>query len=85
MAENLDILNTAVSLLIKAALLAARFAGRVRQRYLKRLPTGMSMPKPGKSSSSKTASTNSKCSSRSFKNTIIRRAKSHDMRFVRGS
>jgi len=37
MAENLDILNTAVSLLIKAALLAARFAGRVRQRYLKRL------------------------------------------------
>jgi len=37
MAENLDILNTAVSLLIRAALLAARFAGRVRQRYLKRL------------------------------------------------
>jgi hypothetical protein len=37
MAENLDILNTAVSLLIRAALLAARFSGRVRQRYLKRL------------------------------------------------
>ena len=37
MAENLEILNTAVSLLIKAALLAARFSGRVRQRYLNRL------------------------------------------------
>jgi hypothetical protein len=37
MAENLDVLNTAVSLLIRAALLAARFSGRVRQRYLKRL------------------------------------------------
>ncbi len=30
-AENLDILNTAVSLLIRAALLAVRFAGRVRR------------------------------------------------------
>jgi hypothetical protein len=37
MAENLDLLNAAVSLLIRAALLAARFAGRVWQRYLKRL------------------------------------------------
>ncbi|MEN6426618.1 MAG: helix-turn-helix domain-containing protein [Phycisphaerales bacterium] len=37
MAENLDMLNTAVSLLIRAALLAARFSGRVRQRSLKRL------------------------------------------------
>jgi transposase-like protein len=37
MAENLDILNTAVSLLIRAALLAARFSGRVRKRSLKRL------------------------------------------------
>jgi hypothetical protein len=37
MADNLDILNTSVSLLIKAALLAARFSGRVRQRSLKRL------------------------------------------------
>jgi transposase-like protein len=37
MAENLDILNTAVSLLIRAALLAARFSGRARQRSLKRL------------------------------------------------
>ena len=37
MAENLDILNTAVSLLVRAALLAARFSGRVRQRSLKRL------------------------------------------------
>jgi transposase InsO family protein len=37
MAENLDLLNAAVSLLIRAALLAARFSGRVRQRSLKRL------------------------------------------------
>ena len=39
MAENLDILNAAVSLLVKAALLAARFSGRVRRRSLKRLVT----------------------------------------------
>jgi hypothetical protein len=31
MAENLDVLNTTVSLLIRAALLAARFSGRVRK------------------------------------------------------
>ncbi|HUV62873.1 MAG TPA: DDE-type integrase/transposase/recombinase [Sedimentisphaerales bacterium] len=37
MAENLDILNAAVSLLVRAALLAARFSGRVRRRSLKRL------------------------------------------------
>ena len=37
MAENLDVLNTAVSLLIRAVLLAARFSGRVRRRSLKRL------------------------------------------------
>jgi putative transposase len=37
MADNLEILNTAVSLLIRAVLLAARFSGRVRQRSLKRL------------------------------------------------
>ncbi|MCU0917302.1 MAG: hypothetical protein MUC88_22470 [Planctomycetes bacterium] len=37
MAENLDILNAAVSLLTRAALLAARFSGGVRQRYLQRL------------------------------------------------
>ena len=37
MAENLDVLNTAVSLLIRATLLAARFSGRVRLRYLRRL------------------------------------------------
>jgi transposase InsO family protein len=37
MAEDLDVLNTAVSLLIRAALLAARFSGRLRQRSLKRL------------------------------------------------
>jgi hypothetical protein len=37
MAENFDVLNAAVSLLIRAVLLAARFSGRVRQRYLRRL------------------------------------------------
>jgi len=37
MVENLDIVNVAVSLLIRAALLAARFSGRVRRRSLKRL------------------------------------------------
>jgi hypothetical protein len=37
MTENLHILNAAVSLLVKAALLAARFSGRVRKRSLKRL------------------------------------------------
>ena len=37
MAENLDVLNAAVSLLIRAALLAARFSGRVRRRSLQRL------------------------------------------------
>ncbi len=37
MAENLDILNTAVSLVIRAVLLAARFSGRVRRRSLERL------------------------------------------------
>ena len=39
MTENLDLLNTAVSLLIRAALLAARFSGRVRQRSLTHLAT----------------------------------------------
>jgi hypothetical protein len=39
MAENLDVLNAAVSLLIQAVLLAARFSGRVRRRSLKRLAT----------------------------------------------
>jgi len=37
MTETLDILNAAVSLLIRAALLAAQFSGRVRKRSLKRL------------------------------------------------
>ena len=37
MAENLDVINAAISLLIRAALLAARFSGRVRQRHLRRL------------------------------------------------
>ncbi len=37
MAEDLNVLNTAVSLLIRAALLAARFSGRVRKRSLRRL------------------------------------------------
>jgi hypothetical protein len=37
MVERLEIVNAAVSLLIKAALLAARFSGRVHRRSLKRL------------------------------------------------
>jgi transposase InsO family protein len=37
MADNVEILNAAVSLLVRAALLAARFSGRARHRYLKRL------------------------------------------------
>jgi len=37
MTENLDILDAAVSLLVKAALLAARCSGRARRRSLKRL------------------------------------------------
>jgi transposase len=37
MADNVEIVNAAVSLLVRAALLAARFSGRVRQRSLKRL------------------------------------------------
>jgi len=37
MTENPGTINAAVSLLIKAALLAARFSGRVRKRSLKRL------------------------------------------------
>ncbi len=37
MNKNLDIINFAVSLIIKAALIAAQFSGRVRKRSLKRL------------------------------------------------
>jgi hypothetical protein len=37
MTNNLDIVNVAVSLIVKAALLAARFSGRARKRSLKRL------------------------------------------------
>jgi putative transposase len=37
MAENLEILNTAVFLFTQAVLLAARFSGRVRRRSLQRL------------------------------------------------
>src|SRR4030042_5761785 len=37
MAEHLDVLNTAVSLLIRGVLLGARFSRRVRTRSLKRL------------------------------------------------
>jgi putative transposase len=37
MAKDLEILDTAVSLLIRAVLLAARFSGRVRGRSLRRL------------------------------------------------
>lgn len=37
MTNNIKIINTAVELIIKAAILAARFSGRVRKRSLKRL------------------------------------------------
>ena len=36
MDKNLDIITYAVSLIIKAAIIAARFSGRVRKRSLKR-------------------------------------------------
>jgi transposase InsO family protein len=39
MKKNLDITNYAVSLIIKAALIAARFSGRARKRSLRRLAT----------------------------------------------
>ncbi len=39
MNKNLDIINFAVSLIIKAALIAARFTGRARKRSLRRLAT----------------------------------------------
>lgn len=39
MKNNIDIINTAVVLVIKAAILAAGFSGRVRKRNLKRLAT----------------------------------------------
>lgn len=37
MTKNIDIINAAVDLIIKAAILAARFSGRARKRSLKRL------------------------------------------------
>jgi transposase len=37
MTNNIDIINVAVELIIKAAILAARFSGRARKRSLKRL------------------------------------------------
>jgi hypothetical protein len=42
MTENLDSLNTAISLLVRAVLLAARSSGRVRKRSVK-----CSAPHPG--------------------------------------
>ena len=39
MNKNLDIINFAVSPIIKAALIAARFSGRFRKRSLRRLAT----------------------------------------------
>jgi hypothetical protein len=44
MAEDLDILNMAVSFLIKAGLFAARFSGQVRRQSLKRLATAAGVP-----------------------------------------
>lgn len=37
MTNNIDIINAAVALIIKAAILAARFSGKARKRSLKRL------------------------------------------------
>ena len=37
MAPNIEIFNAAVTLIIKSAILAARFSGRARKRSLKRL------------------------------------------------
>ncbi len=37
MTNNVDIINAAVALIIKAAILACRFSGRARKRSLKRL------------------------------------------------
>ena len=37
MNQNLDVISPAVTLIIKAAIMAARFSGRVRKRSLKRL------------------------------------------------
>ena len=37
MAQNIEIINAAVELIIKAAIMAARFSGRARKRSLKRL------------------------------------------------
>ena len=37
MTNNIEIINTAVTLILKAAILAARFSGRARKRSLKRL------------------------------------------------
>jgi len=37
MTKNIDIINAAVALIVKAAVLAAGFSGRARKRSLKRL------------------------------------------------
>ena len=37
MTNNIEIINAAVTLIIKAAILAAQFSGRARKRSLKRL------------------------------------------------
>ncbi|UCE50349.1 MAG: hypothetical protein JSW47_09325 [Phycisphaerales bacterium] len=37
MSKNLDVITHSVTLIIKAAVMAARFSGRVRKRSLKRL------------------------------------------------
>jgi hypothetical protein len=37
MATNIEIVNAAVALIIKAAILAAQFSGRARKRSLKQL------------------------------------------------
>ena len=41
MVENLDVLNTADSLLIRATLFTARFSGRVHRQSLRHLPASI--------------------------------------------
>jgi hypothetical protein len=69
MAENLESFNAAVSLLIRAALLAARFSGRVHRRILKRLATRNADATARGILFLKDRSVSSKSSYRSFRNT----------------
>jgi len=83
MADSLDVLHTAVSLLIRAALFAARFSGPVRKRSLQRLASRDVDAKAREILFLRDWSTSSKCRSRFCRNTSTRRARSHDVEFVR--